>query len=73
MEAVQTVVGVLTDTSAIYIAIHFLEALAIRKPKAVIPFDDKLIAAIGYAEYGGMMVAGVLSKLAIDEVISLKF
>lgn len=49
-------------------AIMFLDALAIREPKSVIPVDDKLIASISFAEHAGQMVAGVLAKLAIDEV-----
>lgn len=49
-------------------AVMFLDAVAIKQPKSVIPHDKEIIEGMGATENAETMFANVLAKLCIDKV-----
>lgn len=66
-----TIVKQLKDNTAVYMAVMFLDAVATKQPKSVIPYDKEIIEGMGATENAESMFANVLVKLCIDKVRNL--
>jgi len=54
-------------------AVMFLDSVALKQPKSVIPYDKEIIDGMNSTDNAVTMFAGVLAKLCIDEVRNLYY